>query len=99
MRYAGGVVLPADVFHAGPAQAADHGAAGEQVFARAAQHGLGLAGEQRLVDFNLPAQYDAVRADLRPGGELDDVVGHQLLHRYFGTAALAYNSRRRRVEQ
>ena len=71
----------------------------QHVVAVVLHDGVGLAGQQRLVDLQvLVSQHHTVGDDLRAGAQLDDVVLHQLVGLQFDDLAVAHDAGARCVD-
>ena len=75
---AGGVGLRPHPVQPGPAAAGHHEGAGEQLVAGGLGDGVGLAGDEGLVDLHLAGEDGGVGGDLVAGGQLRHVIPHQL---------------------
>lgn len=73
-----GVGLRPHPVQPGPAAAGHHEGAGEQLVAGGLGDGVGLAGDEGLVDLHLAGEDGGVGGDLVAGGQLRHVIPHQL---------------------
>ncbi len=97
---AGSVRLLPDPDGAVPAQPGDREAARQALVARLLGDGVGLAGEQRLVDLEVPRLNDlSIDDDLIAGPDLQQVVEHHLADGDLLHPAVTHHPRPRRAEQ